>query len=158
MSLCVVDTVVMQSANAPLDTAPTEGRTIVRRLELLRRISRGEIQLLWSKRLLKEWADHVPEPRNDFVRAVLELLTNGHGQHNWRTPWTGGIRADIAECRYPGHDSHLLRTAILDDDRSYLVTEENRLSTCRACVSRKFNVSIRLIEEADQIPAGNYVR
>lgn len=145
---CVVDTIVLRSANAPFVTAPRGSRRIVRRVELLRRIQRGEIIVLISSRLQVEYGAQIKEPRNEFIRAFFELLVSGDMKRvrtNWCTPWTGSHRARTKKCRFPRHDLHLLRTAA-SDSHTWIATEEKRLLDTDACIYRNFNVNIVLPE------------
>jgi hypothetical protein len=138
----VVDTVVIQSSNASLIQTPHAGRKITRRLELLRQIRDGEVTLLYSKRLVREYLERVPAPRNEYVRAFFEIITTGRrAVANWHTPWMGD-RQKARDCRYPAHDDHVLRTAIRLDPTT-IFTEEAAMLGAGTCIYREFRVRIQ---------------
>lgn len=140
---CVIDTNVLQRANAPLIHEPREGSQFRRRLAILERISRGHLIVLWSRQLLAEYTRNIREPRNDQVRVFFEILDRpGRAIMNWYAPWSGN-RVDMCRrCRYPEHDDHLLRTAIRPAP-STIFTEENALLGTGRCIYRRFRVRIR---------------
>jgi hypothetical protein len=140
MRSCVVDTMVLQKSNAPLENTPRANRQFSKRVELLASVVSGEQRLLYSAKLIQEYSRQVAEPRNDFVRLFLQLLTDGgNAVANW-PKWPSGIRDKMFRCRFPAEDEHVLRTAWLPGERSTLYTEEGRMLNCRACILRTFGV------------------
>ena len=142
MPECVIDTVILQSANAPMTKEPRSGRLIERRIGLLKEISAGTIRILISRRLMNEYQGRLPSPRNEYIKAFFALLDRpDRVTWNWKKRWSGGERATAAACRYPIEDVHLLRTAIRDGD-SRIYTEEGRLLDVDECIFRQFRVHI----------------
>jgi CRISPR/Cas system Type II protein with McrA/HNH and RuvC-like nuclease domain len=85
-----LDTTILQRANVVL-TGDRAGATLMaRRLCLLRRISRREIRVIISQRLLHEYSTQITVFHNDFVKAFIELLTTPDGTHI------------AVNCAYPG--------------------------------------------------------
>ena len=122
----VIDTMVLQKANAILTTQPRRRSRFARRLRLFSRIRAGEITVLFSVRLLAEYRKQVRSPRNDFVRLFFEILTDpGHALYNW-AKWSGRERDLARRCRFPREDYHVLRTAIRPHATT-IVTEEDRM-------------------------------
>jgi hypothetical protein len=139
----VVDTVILQKANALITRAPREGRLFLRRIDLLKQIRAGTVTVLVSSRLLHEYREHVLIPRNEFVNAFFELLDRpGRVTWNWTARWSGGQRETARKCRYPVEDDHLLRTAIRDGE-SQILTEEDRILLSDQCIFRQFGVHLR---------------
>jgi hypothetical protein len=137
----VVDTMVVQKANAPLVHRPRSSAQINARFQLLLAMYERRLVLLVSKMLLKEYETKVPEPRNDYVKAFLELAVSpGRAIVNWAA-WSGARRENARRCRFPREDVHLLRTAIRPQP-SLLFTEEKRILNTQACVHRLFHVRI----------------
>jgi hypothetical protein len=134
----VVDTCVLQKANAPILNAPRAGREFKDRLTLLKKIASGSFTAAWSKALLLEYGSHVLEPRNDYVRAFLDILTNI--KPTW-TKLTGAQEERLRECRYPQEDKHLLRTAL--PGPATIATEENRLLNVDRPVHKHFQVHLK---------------
>lgn len=142
---CVVDTMILQKANAPLAHHPREGRLFMRRIALLNLISAGSIRVLISTKLLEEYRRQILSPRNEYISTFFRLLDNpDRVLWNWATPWSGKQRTAARSCRYPREDDHLLRTA-LRDGRSEILTEEGRLLAVDACVYRKLQVHIHFL-------------
>lgn len=140
---CVVDTNVLQKANATLKKAPKEGRDITKRLHLLRRIGSGELKVLFSPQLLAEYNRHITPPRNDLIKSFLELITSGQRAiPNWPSPWRT-TRLQARQCRFPEHDDHVLRTAIRRDP-STIFTEEGPMLATADCIYRR--LSIRIVD------------
>ena len=138
---CVIDTNVLQKANAPLENEPKAKRKFARRIALLDRIGRRQLQLLISTRLLTEYSSKIQEPRNEFIRMFMELLTApGGAQRNWHSPWTGAS-GKARMCRFPSHDDHVLRTAIAPGG-STIYTEEAQMLATDTCIYRTFRVRI----------------
>jgi predicted nucleic acid-binding protein len=138
----VVDTNVLQKANAPLGPVIKEGRKIRRRLELLSQIRRREVTILYSRQLVHEYRTQIQHPRNEFVRAFFEVITGGaNAIFNWRTPWRSD-RVIARECRYPDHDDHVLRTA-LHDDSTTIYTEDEPMLRAGECIYRRLRVRIQ---------------
>jgi hypothetical protein len=139
---CVIDTVILQKANATITREPRPAALFRRRLALLTEIANGTRQLLISQRLLTEYEQRIPSPRNDFIRAFFELVQQPDRViWNWKRPWSGNDRATMRRCRYPGEDEHVLRTAIRDR-QSVIFSEENRMCRADVCVFRNFRVHI----------------
>jgi hypothetical protein len=139
---CVVDTTVLQKANAPITKPVARGSQFARRLAILRAILEGEIVALYSSRLVHEYEQHVKEPRNDFVRAFFELLDDvGRATYNWHR-WTGAVRDKARKCRFPREDYHVLRTAIRGTP-SAIITEEQRMVGTDACIYRELRVHVK---------------
>jgi len=130
MRECVVDTMVLRKANAVIQSTPTQTRDFAKRILLLQNLRTGEFRLLFSKKLLSEYRSQVLEPRNDYVKAIFDLMTlvPGNARHNWAP--RKQIVQTMQDCRFPAEDEHLLRTAALDDDISVLFTEEGRIMQC----------------------------
>ena len=138
---CVIDTTVLQKANALLTQQPRERSWFGRRIRLLQRLHRGEATLLVSAQLLAEYRRQVREPRNDFVRAFFEIATDPNRRiFNWHKRWSGD-RDKARRCRYPVEDDHVLRTAIRPH-RTTIYTEEHRMLIADACIYRKLRVHI----------------
>ncbi len=137
---CVVDTMVLRKANAPLTTDSKEGRSFVKRLALLKRIQAGEHQVLISAKLMREYQQQVRTPRNDFVQVFMSLILAA-ATENWPS-WPGGRKAAQNDCRFPGEDTHVLRTAYRGGDQSTIYTEEARMLQTDACIYRNFGVHI----------------
>ena len=143
---CVVDTTVLQKANAPITKPVARGSKFARRLAVLRGIREGRIVALHSPRLIQEYEEHVKEPRNEFVRAFFELLNNVgratcNATYNW-PPWTGAVKEKARKCRFPREDYHVLRTAIRGTP-STIITEEERMLRTDACIYRELRVHVR---------------
>lgn len=139
---CVVDTSVLQKANAPLSTQPRARSLFRRRLTLLERISRRELSVLISRQLIAEYDRQIREPRNEYIRAFLELVTDpSKSIFNWHTPWSGD-RDNARKCRFPREDDHVLRTAICGGP-SVIFTEEGRMLRADACIYHNFRVHIQ---------------
>lgn len=157
MSRCVVDTTVLQKANAAITVAPGAGKEIQDRFRLLQRIQSGELQPMYSKKLEGEWRTKVKEPRNDFVQAFYALVVNGVAEFNW-AHWRGSDDDRLAKCKFPMEDKHLVRTAVRDGERTYVVSEEERVTRGAKCVQRCFNVSAVDLASSGAIRAGRYAR
>jgi predicted nucleic acid-binding protein len=143
---CAIDTTVLQKANAVLAHEPRARRQFRVRLVLLRRIDERELVVLISKQLKHEYDKQVSKPRNDYVRAFLELLTSnrpGRVIVNWKKRWSGSDRdRAFRQCRFPPEDEHVLRTAIRGHP-SFIVTEEGRMLVTDGRIYRHFRVHIR---------------
>jgi hypothetical protein len=138
---CVIDTNVLQKVNAPITKEPKTKRKFAKRLALLHRIAKRELQVLVSQRLLTEYNNKIIEPRNDAVRMFVELLTApGGAAQNWHSPWTGD-RDKARKCRFPAHDDHVLRTAIKPGG-STIFTEEGPMLAKAKCIHKEFGVHI----------------
>jgi hypothetical protein len=140
---CVIDTRVLQSANAPLTSPPRPGSLFTKRIQLLIDLRAGARIALRSRKLIDEYTKKVPKPRNDYVKVFFEILTDpAKSISNW-AKWTGSQRDKAHKtCRYPGHDDHLLRTAIRPNG-STIITEEAKLIATDECIHRTFGVHIR---------------
>jgi len=139
--LVVVDTGVLQKANAPVGEEVRERSKFARRLRLLSRVKRRLLRVLVSERLLAEYRRQVPKPRNDFVRAFFELLTQpGGAVPNW-CRWSGSNRSHASDCRFPPEDYHVLRTAIYPTG-STILSEEHRMLVTDACIYRRLRVHV----------------
>ena len=142
-SSCVIDTMVLRKANAPLRDAPREGRAFAKRLALLQRIRNDELRVLISAKLIAEYRQQVLAPRNDFVTSFFAILDDTtRCKRNW-PPWPGRRKAQQDQCRFPAEDTHVLRTAFLDDEQSTIFTEEKRMLPTDACIHRNFGVHVR---------------
>jgi len=141
---CVIDTTILQKANAPLLRPPRKGAFFHKRVNLLRRIQDGRQRALISRQLLAEYERRIPAPRNDFVGAFLAMIVvPGRCVWNWEKSWSGGKRDQARRCRYPSEDDHVLRTAIRSHPTT-IYTEEERMLRADACIYRVFRVHIRL--------------
>lgn len=139
---CVIDTCVLQKANAPLTKEPSVGSLFRRRLILLKQIADGHLTPLWSAKLMGEYRRQVKQPRNDFIRAFFELLLDRKRSiENWKHQWSGADRAAAAGCRFPRHDQHLLRTAVRGHPTT-IYTEEQVLAATDACIYQHFLVHV----------------
>lgn len=139
--LVVVDTCVLQKANAPIVVGVKGHSKFSKRLKLLSRLSRGHLTVMISAKLIAEYRRNVPEPRNDFVRAFFELLAKPSGAVvNW-CRWSGQHRSYARGCRFPHEDDHVLRTAICDSG-STILSEEDRMLVTDACIHRKLRVHV----------------
>jgi hypothetical protein len=144
MADVVIDTVIIQKANARLKNEPGAKRLILRRVRLLQRIQRGEFRALKSRTLIAEYRRQLPEPRNDFVRAFLELIDHPtRSMLNWKPRWSGADREAARGCRFPAEDDHVLRTAIQKAAVTTIFSEEARMIGADACIYRRFGVHIR---------------
>jgi hypothetical protein len=137
----VIDTTVLQKANAPLIKPPKERSCFKKRLELLMAIEQGNLIVLISKQLIAEYRRQVREPRNDYVRAFFEILASNRAVRNWKKPWSGD-KAKARKCRFPREDDHVLRTAIDPDDSTTIFSEENDMVAADSCIHRVFGVHI----------------
>ena len=144
---CVLDTTVLQKANAPLLHEPGKHSLFRRRIRLLEQINRGKLGILISKQLLDEYKRQVKEPRNDYVRAFFELLVSaGDSRCVWNyAAWTGQRREHARHCRFPKEDDHVLQTAIRSQPTT-IFSEENRMLRADACIYRRLRVRIRAPE------------
>jgi len=138
---CVVDTVVLQAANAPLKASPRAGRTITSRIRLLRALQDGKLVALYSEKLLLQYREKLPKPRNDFVRAFLELLTGPGATPNW-SRLTGAQQDRARKCRFPHHDLLLLQTAFRKDLQTTIFTEDGPMLKTDKCILRYFRVHV----------------
>jgi hypothetical protein len=139
--LVVVDTGVLQKANAPLANYPREHTKFKRRLNLLSRLKQHELTVLTSKKLQAEYKRQVPKPRNDYIRAFFELLLSpGGAVLNW-CRWSGSNRVHASACRFPREDYHVLRTAI-HPAGSTILSEEDRMLVTDACIHRRLRVHV----------------
>ena len=98
---------------------------------------------LTSKQLVAEYRRQVPEPRNEYVTAFFELLTEGRSIDNWAR-WTGRLREAERECRFPREDRHVLRTAAREAEGSTVFTEEGRQLTVDSCLYRRVRIRVTL--------------
>jgi hypothetical protein len=139
--LVVIDTGVLQKANAPLDKHPGAQTKFKRRLDLLSRLRLHQLTVLVSNKLLAEYQRQVSTPRNDFIRAFFELLASpGGAVPNW-CRWSGNKRGAASECRFPPEDYHVLRTAICPAG-STILSEEHRMLVTDACIHRRLGVHV----------------
>ena len=139
--LVVVDTSVLQKANAPLNVNPGEASKFTKRLHLLSKLKEGHLRALISKKLLAEYQRQVPKPRNHYVRAFFELLYKpDRAVPNW-CRWSGPVRSHACKCRFPREDSHVLRTAVCDTG-STILSEEHRMLITDACIHRRLRVHV----------------
>lgn len=143
---CVIDTTVLQKANAPITKPVASGSMFARRLAVLRDIREGRIVALYSRRLIREYEQHVKEPRNLFVQAFFEVLTANdvsRAIYNWHR-WTGAVKEKAKKCRFPPEDYHVLRTAIRGNP-STIITEEDRMLRTDKCIYRRLRVHVRSV-------------
>lgn len=139
---CVIDTVVLQKANAPTESQPRIRSQFRIRLKLLRAIQNGGIVVLISSKLLQEYRRQINPPRNDALRTFFSLLDAQDPRRvafNWAR-WTGSTRTRAHKCRFPREDTHVLQTAIRESGRSFIVTEERRILQTDSCIYREFRV------------------
>ncbi len=138
----VVDTTVLQKANAPI-TAPGNLRgDFAKRIEILRGIFRGDTTVLFSRRLVAEYRKQLPRPRNDFIRAFFEILSRQRNAVENYARWPGRLREKARRCRFPKEDDHVLRTAVRSTPTA-VITEEGRMLAASDCIHREFRVRIR---------------
>ena len=141
----VIDTMVLQKANAPLTDAPIPGRRFAKRLAILQDLSSGTLRAVVSKQLIAEYQRQVPSPRNEFVTAFFAILSDPTRYIvNWAR-WSGALRANASNCRFSIEDTHVLRTAVRDTATA-IVTEEKRMLKAAGCIHRQLGVSIIGIE------------
>jgi len=139
----VIDTTIVQKANARLTKEPGAAKLFLRRVRLLQRIQRGELRALKSQKLIAEYRRQVREPRNDFVRAFLELIDHPtRSLLNWKHRWSGADRDAARKCRFPGEDDHVLRTAIQREAVTTIYSEEARMIRADGCIYRAFRVHV----------------
>ena len=140
-ALVVVDTGVLQKANAPLGPSVRERSKFARRLDLLARLKRGSLKAMISATLLAEYRKQVPKPRNDYVRAFFELVADPRRRVlNWCRS-SGQFRSHARKCRFPPEDDHVLRTAVCDTG-STILSEERRMLVTDACIHRRLRVHV----------------
>ncbi|MGD0768737.1 MAG: hypothetical protein ABSB42_11175 [Tepidisphaeraceae bacterium] len=140
--LAVVDTLVLQKANASLENQPRETSKFSKRLQLLKSIQAGRIRVLVSSKLIGEYRRQVREPRNVFIQNFFALLTQGNlALSNW-VPWSGSVSEKAGRCRFPREDPHVLQTAIHNTERTWILTEEMRMLKTDQCIYRQFSVHI----------------
>ena len=138
----VLDTTILQKANALLSHEPSAASLFIRRLRLLQSFVSGERTALISRRLIIEYRRQIPTPRNDFVSAFLSILARpGGAELNWDKSWSSH-RESARRCRFPPEDYHVLRTAILEDYESVVFTEEDRMLRTNRCVHRRLGVHV----------------
>jgi hypothetical protein len=138
----VIDTTVLQKANAPITPSVRRGPSFAKRIKILEDIRRGVTVVLYSSRLIAEYQKQIPRPRNDYIKAFFEILADPRRSiRNWPR-WTGSHMAKARKCRYPHEDRHVLRTAIRPDP-SVIISEEARMLATDACVYREFRIHIR---------------
>jgi len=139
---CVIDTTVLQKANAPLLHRPRERSLFRKRLQLLRQIQSGRLIALISEKLFSEYKEQLKAPRNDFVQAFFGLLQDPDRRtQNW-APWPSGRSEKARKCRYPEHDDHVLRTAIRPTPTT-VFSEDTDMLKADACIYRQFRVHIQ---------------
>ena len=139
--LVVVDTGVLQKANAPLGQSVRERSKFARRLVLLARLKRGSLRVMISPSLLAEYRKQVPKPRNDYVRAFFELVADpARRVWNWCRS-SGQFRSHARKCRFPPEDYHVLRTAVCGTG-STILSEEHRMLVTDACIYRRLRVHV----------------
>src|SRR3990172_2043651 len=91
-----IDTIVFQSANAPMRSEPRLNRLFVKRIRLIRKILSGNVVILISKMLIQEYREKI-KPRNELLKALLDGLTSNDGrsplqiQHN-SARWHGRLK------------------------------------------------------------------
>jgi hypothetical protein len=140
---CVVDTMVLQKANAAITVAPGERSRFVVRLKLLQKIQSHQIRVLLSKKLLDEYNRQIKAPRNDYIKTFFELLGSPDFPiWNWKKRWSGGMRNQAAACGFPMEDTHVLRTAIRANPTT-IISEENAMLSADACIYLHFRVHIQ---------------
>jgi hypothetical protein len=138
----VIDTMVLQKANAAITAQPGKRSRFARRLRLLQDVRKGSTTVLFSKRLLTEYRRQLKSPRNDFVRLFFEILDDpGRAIYNW-AKWSGQERDKASRCRFPPEDYHVLRTAIRPNATTIMTEEERMLRTDEA-LYRAFRVHVR---------------
>jgi hypothetical protein len=140
----VIDTTVVFRANVPLAKDRAQARLLARRIALLKRVQDGLDVVLMSERLLHEYTRQVLPPKNELLKAFLEVLTSQDGGRviwNWKQPWSGGDRSKARSCRFPEEDDHVLRTAIRDASTT-IYSEEGRMTKADRCIYRAFRVHI----------------
>ncbi|MCY2928491.1 MAG: hypothetical protein NTV86_03180 [Planctomycetota bacterium] len=139
--LVVVDTVVLQKANAPVSGDVNTRSKFAKRLKLLAGLRDRRLTVLISEKLLAEYRKQIPTPRNDYLKAFFELLAYpGVAVRNWSS-WSGYNRSHAAGCRFPREDYHVLRTAICQAGATIL-SEEHRMLVTDKCIHRKLNVHV----------------
>ena len=140
---CVVDTTVLQKANAPLNRELREHSQFASRLRLLTHLMEGRLTLLVSSKLFQEYRRQIPEPRNDKIKALFELISSRPDRviFNWKPRWSGADREKARGCRYPKEDDHVLRTAVRPHGAA-IITEEQRMLNADSCIYREFRVHI----------------
>jgi len=136
----VVDTGVLQKANAPVGENVRERSKFRKRLELLSSLRQGRFTVLISVKLLAEYQRQVSKPRNDFVRAFFELLNLSGSKWNW-CRWSGQNRAHAIACRFPREDYHVLRTTVCSTG-STILSEEHRMLVTDQCIHRRLRVHV----------------
>jgi len=144
----VIDTSVLQKANASLETEPRAVSLFRKRLDLLRTVVEHKVEVLFSRRLIDEYKQQVAEPRNDFIKAFFALIeAPGRVSFNW-PQWSGQRRSDARFCRFPQEDDHVLRTAIRPRrrggyDPSVIIADgEDRMLNTDRCIHRRFRVHV----------------
>ncbi len=144
----VIDTCVLQKANAPLMETPRPKSGFARRLALLKRVREGEVRVVVSNRLVTEYQKQIPSPRNDFIQAFIALLLQPDAVvFNW-SDWRGSDDEKAGECRFPNEDKHVLRTAN-GRPKIAILTEEKRMLDADDCVYREFRVHVWGLEAID---------
>lgn len=141
---CVIDTTVLQKANATINKPPRKASLFVKRVNLLLDIQGGKRTVLISEKLLDEYKRKLKSPRNDYVKAFFELLADpDRCIRNWAN-WPSRLQEKARACRYPAEDDHVLRTAVQPGkkSRSTIITEEGRMLKADACIYREFKVHI----------------
>lgn len=147
----VVDTCVLQKANAPITSEPRERSLFAKRIRLLLAIRNRDVVILYSRRLLQEYSEHIMSPRNDFIRAFFAILSDPDGAVlNWPR-FTNADRERARKCRYPREDGHVLRTAIRPNV-STIITEAHAMLLADECIHREFRVHIKGVEHGNRVP------
>ena len=139
---CVVDTSVLQKANALITVSPGVQSIFRKRLNLLRRIKEGELVVLISPQLQHEYKQQIKSPRNEYVKVFFDILdSRGRCIPNWEKRWSGK-RDQARRCRFPAEDDHVLRTAIRPHSTT-IFSEEGRMLVADRCIYRNLRVHIR---------------
>jgi hypothetical protein len=142
---CVIDTMILQKSNAPINPNDKirESAQLKHRIELLKSISKGEFVVLFSQRMITEYNNQIPSPRNDFIKGFFALLSvPGRAVPNWDVNWTSDKQI-AQKCRFPSEDYHVLRTAI-NPEGSTIFSEEGRMLKTDTCMHKHLKVHVHL--------------
>lgn len=137
---CVVDATVVYMANGDL-AGRQPGNILDRRLTVIQQIGSGARRLRYNQKLLAEYRQVVPEPRNDIIEVFFTALSERGVLVGRNKLLRHDYLKAIQTCRWPSHDQHLLAAAIGGINPSIVVTERNHVNRAD-CIRRHFAVRL----------------
>jgi hypothetical protein len=137
---CVVDATVIYKANGDLK-GRRAGNILDRRLTVIEQIGSGVRRLRYNQKLLAEYRQVVPSPRNDVIEIFFTALSDRAVFVGRNKLMRHQYAKAIQTCRWPSHDQHLLVAAIGGIHPSIVVTEQAHVD-CASCIQRQFAVRV----------------